>query len=78
MANAHVQLEVLPLLRPETAEYVGGLFDYEPIGVLAVTPEGKILTINRQARQLLRHFRTGRPVAPHLSKALSKGRKKPA
>jgi PAS domain S-box-containing protein len=53
MANAHVQLEVLPLLRPETAEYVGGLFDYEPIGVLAVTPEGKILTINRQARQLL-------------------------
>lgn len=53
MANAHVQLEVLPLLRPETAEYVGGLFDYEPIGVLAVTPDGKILTINRQARQLL-------------------------
>jgi PAS domain S-box-containing protein len=53
MANAHVQLEVLPLLHPETAEYVGGLFDYEPIGVLAVTPDGKILTINRQARQLL-------------------------
>ena len=54
MANAHVQLEVLPLLRPETAEYVGGLFDHEPIGVLAVTPEGRTLTINRQARQLLR------------------------
>lgn len=53
MANAHVQLEVLPLLRPETAEYVGGLFDYEPIGILAVTPDGKIITINRQARQLL-------------------------
>lgn len=53
MANAHVQLEVLPLLRPETAEYVGSLFDYEPIGVVATSPEGKIITINRHARQLL-------------------------
>jgi PAS domain S-box-containing protein len=52
MANAHVQLEVLPFLRPEAAEYVEGLFDHEPIGVLATTPEGEILTINRQARQL--------------------------
>jgi PAS domain S-box-containing protein len=53
MANAHVQLEVLPLLCPETAEYVGGLFDYEPIGVVAVTPDATIITINRHARQLL-------------------------
>ncbi|MBS0270144.1 MAG: PAS domain S-box protein, partial [Proteobacteria bacterium] len=53
MANAHVQIEVLPLLQPETAEYVGGLFDHEPIGVLATTPDGNVLTINRQARQIL-------------------------
>ena len=53
MANAHVQLEVLPLLRPETAEYVGSLFDHEPIGVIAATPDGKILKINRHAQILL-------------------------
>ncbi|MBS0251158.1 MAG: PAS domain S-box protein, partial [Proteobacteria bacterium] len=53
MANAHVQIEVLPLLQPETAEYVGGLFDHEPIGVLATTPDGNVLTVNRQARQIL-------------------------
>ncbi|MBA2126955.1 histidine kinase [Hyphomicrobium methylovorum] len=52
MANAHVQLEVLPLLHPETAEYIEGLFDHEPIGVLATTSGGKILKINRQARQI--------------------------
>ncbi|MBS0251574.1 MAG: PAS domain-containing protein, partial [Proteobacteria bacterium] len=53
MANAHVQIEVLPLLKPETAEYVEGLFDHEPIGVLATDPGGMTLTINRQARQIL-------------------------
>ncbi|MBS0232213.1 MAG: PAS domain S-box protein [Proteobacteria bacterium] len=53
MANAHVQIEVLPLLQPETAEYVQGLFDHEPIGVVATDPNGTTLTINRQARQIL-------------------------
>ena len=53
IANAHVQLEVLPLLQPETAEYIEGLLDHQPIGVLATNPEGQVLTLNRQARQLL-------------------------
>ena len=53
LANAHIQLEVLPLLQPETAEYVGGLLDHEPIGVLTTSPQGQIVTLNRQARQIL-------------------------
>ena len=53
IANAHVQLEVLPLLQPETAEYIEGLLDHQPIGVLATSPDGQVLTLNRQARQLL-------------------------
>ena len=53
IANAHVQLEVLPLLQPETAEYIEGLLDHQPIGVLATSPKGQVLTLNRQARHLL-------------------------
>jgi len=53
IANAHVQLEVLPLLQPETAEYVEGLLDNQPIGILAAERGGKTLTLNRRARQLL-------------------------
>ena len=53
VANAHVQLEVLPLLQPETAEYIEGLLDHQPIGVLATSPEGQVLKLNRQAQQLL-------------------------
>jgi len=53
IANAHVQLEVLPLLQPSAAQYVEGLFDNEPIGVIATDPDGKVRTLNRQSRQLL-------------------------
>jgi PAS domain S-box-containing protein len=53
LANAHVQLEVLPLLQPEAAEYVGGLLDHEPVGVLTTSPQGQIVSLNRQARQIL-------------------------
>ncbi len=53
IANAHAQIEVLPLLQPETAEYIEGLFDHEPIGVLATDPDGTTITINRQARHIL-------------------------
>lgn len=53
IANAHAQIEVLPLLQPETAEYIESLFDHEPIGVLATDPDGTTITINRQARHIL-------------------------
>ncbi len=53
IANAHVRLEVLPLLQPEAAQYVEGLLDCQPIGVLATDIAGRIVTINIQARQLL-------------------------
>jgi PAS domain S-box-containing protein len=53
IANAHVQLEVLPLLQPGAAQYVEGLFDNEPIGVIATDPDGRIHTLNRQSRQIL-------------------------
>lgn len=71
MANAHVQIEVLPLLHPETAEYVEGLFEHEPIGVLATDPEGKTLTINRQARQILGLPENG-PIDSQLQKLFPK------
>ena len=53
IANAHVQLEVLPLLQPGAAQYVAGLFDNEPVGVVATDPDGKIRTLNRQSCQIL-------------------------
>lgn len=53
LANAHVQLEVLPLLQPDTAEFVEGLFDHEPIGVLATDQNGIVRRLNRQSRQIL-------------------------
>lgn len=53
VANAHVRLEVLPLLQPDAAQYVESLLDHQPIGVLATDVDGKIATINVQARQLL-------------------------
>lgn len=53
IANAHVRLEVLPLLQPEAAQYVESLLDHQPIGVLATDISGKITTLNVQARQLL-------------------------
>lgn len=53
VANAHVRLEVLPLLQPEAAQYVEELLDHQPIGVLATDIAGKIVTTNVQARELL-------------------------
>jgi PAS domain S-box-containing protein len=53
LANAHVQLEVLPLLQPETAEHIEALLDHGPVGVIATTEDGRILSMNRQARRIL-------------------------
>jgi PAS domain S-box-containing protein len=53
LANAHVQLEVLPLLQPGAAEFIEGLFDHEPIGVLATDQEGIVRRLNRQSKQIL-------------------------
>jgi PAS domain S-box-containing protein len=52
IANAHVQLEVLPLLQPGAAEYVEGLFDHAPIGVLATDQNGVVRTLNRQSKNI--------------------------
>lgn len=53
LANAHVQLEVLPLLQPETAEHIETLLDHGPVGVVAASADGTVLSLNRQARQIL-------------------------
>lgn len=53
LANAHVQLEVLPLLQPNTAELIEGLFDHQPVGVLATDKNGIVQRLNRQSTEIL-------------------------
>lgn len=53
LANAHVQLEVLPLLQPRKTELVEGLFDQQPVGVLATDKNGIVQRLNRQSRHIL-------------------------
>ncbi|NKB15836.1 MAG: hypothetical protein HC774_01215 [Sphingomonadales bacterium] len=49
IANAHVQLEVLPTLQPEAAMYVEELLDQQPIGLITTRSDGRVSTINRRA-----------------------------
>jgi PAS domain S-box-containing protein len=53
LANAHVQLEVLPLLQSANAEFIEGLFDNEPIAVLVTDQHGIVRRLNRQSMQIL-------------------------
>ncbi|HNA29804.1 MAG TPA: PAS domain S-box protein [Thiobacillaceae bacterium] len=53
IANAQIRLEKLPLLQPDAGHYLDQLLDNAPVGVLTVDPTGAVLTLNRQAREIL-------------------------
>lgn len=53
LSMAQIRLEKLPLQRPEATHYLDRLLDCAPVGVMTVDTAGTVVTLNRQAQQLL-------------------------
>ena len=53
LATAQIKLEKFPLQRPEATHYLDRLLDHAPVGVMTVDPAGTVVTLNRQAQNLI-------------------------
>lgn len=53
LSKAQIRLEKLPLHRPEAKHYLDRLLDHAPVGVISLDLEGTVITLNRQAQQML-------------------------
>lgn len=53
LSTAQIRLEKLPLQRAEATHYLDRLLDHAPVGVMTVDLAGTVITLNRQAQNLL-------------------------
>ncbi len=53
LSTAQIRLEKLPLQQPEATHYLDRLLDHAPVGVMTVDLAGTVITLNRQAQNIL-------------------------
>lgn len=53
LATAQIRLEKLPLQQPEATHYLDRLLDHAPVGVMTANLDGTVVTLNRQAQNIL-------------------------
>lgn len=53
LSTAQIKLEKFPFQRPEATHYLDRLLDRAPVGVMTVDLTGTVITLNRQAQNLL-------------------------
>ncbi|MCB1789327.1 MAG: PAS domain S-box protein [Gammaproteobacteria bacterium] len=53
LAIAQIRLEKFPLQRPEATHYLDRLLDHAPVGVMTLDLTGNVITLNRQAQNIL-------------------------
>ncbi len=53
LSTAQIRLEKLPLHQPDATHYLNRLLDHAPVGVVTVDLSGTVVTLNRQAQNIL-------------------------
>lgn len=53
LSTAQIRLEKLPLQQAEATHYLDRLLDHAPVGVMTVDLDGMVVTLNRQAQNIL-------------------------